>query len=327
MMVGAENKGPRLFDRIREVIRLKHYSLSTEKTYISWIKRYLLFHHMRHPREMGKKEIESFLSYLAIKGKVASSTQNQAFNAILFLYREVLDLELDGSIDAVRAKRPLRIPVVMSHDEALRVIASMSGTHRLMAQLLYGSGLRLMECLRLRVKDVDFSMHSITIQDGKGGKGRVVMLPVVLRQPLADHMEQVKALFEHDMQGGFKGVSLPYALERKYPNASTQWGWQYVFPSKGIAKDPRTGIMRRHHARPTNLQKAVRSAARKALIHKPVGCHTFRHSFATRLLEHGYDIRTVQELLGHRNVNTTMVYTHVMQRGAGAVKSPLDLRD
>lgn len=324
-MVGTESRSPRLFDRIREVIRLKHYSLSTEKTYISWVKRYLLFHNMRHPREMGRREIESFLSYLATTRRVASSTQNQAFNAILFLYNEVLKLELDGSIDAIRAKRPVRIPVVMSHEEALRVIACMAGSYRLMAQLLYGSGLRLMECLRLRVKDVDFSMRSITVHDGKGGKGRVVMLPDALHHPLADHLKQARVLFEHDMKNGFKGVSLPYALEKKYPNASKQWGWQYVFPSRSVARDPRTGIMRRHHVHPSNLQRAVTCAVKEAQVHKPVGCHTFRHSFATRLLEHGYDIRTVQELLGHRNVNTTMVYTHVMQRGAGGVRSPLDL--
>ena len=323
-MVGTDHKSPKLADRIREVIRLKHYSLRTEKSYLSWIKRYMLYHHMRHPREMGIEEIESFLSHLAIDRKVSSSTQNQAFNAILFLYRHVLSIDLDGSIDAVRAKRPGRIPVVMSHDEAMRVIASIEGTHKLMAQLLYGSGLRLMECTRLRVKDVDFAMHTITIQDGKGGKGRVVMLPEVLQQPLADHLKRVRVMFDHDMGNGLKGVSLPYALEKKYPNAPKQWGWQYVFPARGCSTDPRSGDMRRHHAHPSNLQKAVRKAAKLARIHKPIGCHTFRHSFATRLLEQGYDIRTVQELLGHKNVNTTMVYTHVMQRGAGAVKSPLD---
>jgi integron integrase len=324
MVITPDNR-PRLFDRIREILRLKHYSLSTEKTYISWIKRYMLFHHMRHPREMGIMEIESFLSHLALERNVSSSTQNQAFNAILFLYREVLCIEIDGSIDAVRAKKPARVPVVMSHEEAMRVISSLKGTHRLMAQLLYGSGLRLMECLRLRVKDVDFAMHTITVQDGKGARGRVVMLPEILGLQLADHLKRVRSLFEHDMKRNFTGVSLPFALERKYPHAPKEWGWQYVFPSKSVSRDPCTGNIRRHHAHPTNLQKAVRRAAHSAGMIKPVGCHTFRHSFATRLLENGYDIRTVQDLLGHRNVNTTMVYTHVMQRGAGAVKSPLDL--
>lgn len=296
-MVGAGQKPLKLFDRIREVIRVKHYSLSTEKTYICWIKRYMLFHKMRHPREMNTRDIESFLSHLAINRKVSSSTQNQAFNAVLFLYRDVLGVDLDGSIDAVRAKRPTRIPTVLSHEEALRVIDSMTGIHRLMAQLLYGYGLRIMECMRLRVKDVDFDMHTITVQDGKGGKGRVVMLPDVLEPTLKTHLKKVRSLYEVDVQHGFKGVSLPYALERKYPHASTQWAWQYVFPSKDVSTDPRSGSVRRHHVHPSTLQKAVKRAVAAARIHKPVGCHTFRHSFATRLLEHGYDIRTVQELL------------------------------
>ncbi|MGC9323632.1 MAG: integron integrase [Desulfomonilia bacterium] len=324
-MVGAGQKSLKLFDRIREVIRIKHYSLSTEKTYISWIKRYMLFHRMRHPREMNTRDIESFLTHLAIDLKVSSSTQNQAFNAVLFLYWEVLGVDLDGSIDAIRAKRPTYIPTVLSHEDAMRVIDSMSGIHRLMAQLLYGCGLRVMECMRLRVKDVDFAMSTITIQDGKGGKGKVVMLPDALRQPLADHLKLVKTLFDHDMKGGVKGVSLPYALERKYPRASIQWAWQYIFPSKDVSTDPCSGSVRRHHLHPSTLQKAVKRAVAAAGIHRPVGCHTFRHSFATRLLENGYDIRTVQELLGHRNIHTTMIYTHVMCKGAGAVRSPLDI--
>ena len=314
----------KLFDQIRNVLRRKHYSLRTEKTYISWIKRYILFNNMDHPRRMGKHEIENFLTHLAVERKVSSSTQNQAFNAIIFLYKNVLEINLDDTINAVRAKRPERIPVVMSHTEAMKVVDSMDGTYQLMVKLLYGSGLRLMECVRLRVKDVDFNMNCITVHDGKGAKSRAVMLPESLKPVLRDHLKRVKELHKYDLSRGYGKVYMPYALERKYPNSSVQWGWQFLFPAKEISVDPKSKLTRRHHIHPSNIQKAVKKAARVCCIHKPIGCHTFRHSFATRLLENGYDIRTVQELLGHKNVNTTMIYTHVMNKGALAVKSPVD---
>ena len=316
--------GPKLVDQIHNILRRKHYSLYTERTYISWIKNFISFHHMRHPRDMGKEEIEAFLTYLAVERKVSSSTQNQAFNAILFLYRDVLEISLDETLNAVRAKKPARIPVVMSHDEAMKVIHFLKGTNHLMANLLYGSGLRLMECLRLRVKDIDFEMNCITVHDGKGKKDRVVILPETVKPVLSEHLKQVKTLHDHDLQQGNGSVYLPYALERKYPRASKQLGWQYVFPAGEVSIDPRSRTLRRHHLNPSTIQKAVKKAVQISGIHKPIGCHTFRHSFATRLLENGYDIRTVQELLGHKNVNTTMIYTHVMNKGALAVKSPVD---
>ncbi len=316
--------GPKLLEQVHNVLRRKHYSIHTERSYIAWIKNYIGFHHMRHPRSMGKKEIEAFLTYLAVTRKVASSTQNQAFNAILFLYRDVLEIDLDETLNSVRAKRPARVPVVMSHDEAMKVIHFLKGTYHLMATLFYGSGLRLMECVRLRVKDIDFEMNCIHIVDGKGKKDRVVMLPEAAKPSLTEQLKQVQALHDYDLMQGNGKVYLPYALEKKYPHASAQWAWQYVFPAGDVSLDPRSGIIRRHHLDPSAIQKAVKKSARAAGIHKPIGCHTFRHSFATRLLENGYDIRTVQELLGHKNVNTTMIYTHVMNKGALGVKSPVD---
>lgn len=318
-------KGQRLFDQIRSILRRKHYSLSTERSYLSWIRNYIGFHDMRHPRSMGKHEIESFLTHLAVDRRVSSSTQNQAFNAILFLYRDVLEIDVSEGLNAVRAKRPDRIPAVMSHEEAVRVIASMEGTMQLMAQLLYGSGLRLTECLRLRVKDIDFSMNCITVFEGKGSKDRVVMLPESIKPALKKHLEQREKIHGFDLSRGYGSASLPSALSRKYPNPARQFGWQYVFPAVEVSRDPRSGGIMRHHMHPSTLQKAVKRAVSASGIHKHVGCHTFRHSFATRLLENGYDIRTVQELLGHKNVSTTMIYTHVMHKGAKAVRSPLDL--
>jgi integron integrase len=323
-MMGEGQNHMKLSDVIHNVIRRKHYSIRTEKTYISWIRRFIAFHNMRHPRDMGKEEIEAFLTHLAVERKVSSSTQNQAFNAILFLYRDVLEINIIDNLNAVRAKRPERVPVVMCHEEAMNVIGSLSGTYRLMALLLYGSGLRLMECVRLRVKDVDFSMNQVIVHDGKGKKDRVVMLPETVKTPLKDHLIRVKALHEYDLSRGYGCVYLPFALEKKYPNSSKQWMWQYVFPADEVSSDPRSGETRRHHLHPYSLQRAVKKAVLISDIHKPIGCHTFRHSFATRLLENGYDIRTVQELLGHKNVNTTMIYTHVMNKGALAVKSPVD---
>ncbi len=273
---------------------------------------------------MGAAEIEAFLTYLAVDRNVAASTQNQALSALLFLYRQVLKQDLVGSIDSVRAKRPKRLPTVLTKEETLRVIGFLSGTHQLMAKLLYGSGLRLMECVRLRVKDVDFAQRQIIVRDGKGMKDRITMLPDVLIQRLREHLQHTKHIHEDDLAKGYGSVYLPFALERKYPNADREWLWQYVFPATRLSTDPRTGITRRHHINESSLQKAVRRAAKRAGIDKRVTCHTFRHSFATHLLEDGYDIRTVQELLGHKDVKTTMIYTHVLNRGPLAVRSPLD---
>ena len=319
------NQRPKkLLDQVREAIQVKHYSIRTEQAYVNWIKRYILFHDKRHPREMGAAEIEAFLTHLAVDRNVAASTQNQALSALLFLYRQVLKQDLVGSIDSVRAKRPKRLPTVLTKEETLRVIGFLSGTHQLMAKLLYGSGLRLMECVRLRVKDVDFAQRQIIVRDGKGMKDRVTMLPDVLIQRLREHLQHTRHIHEDDLAKGYGSVYLPFALERKYPNADREWLWQYVFPATRLSTDPRTGITRRHHINESSLQKAVRRAAKRAGIDKRVTCHTFRHSFATHLLEDGYDIRTVQELLGHKDVKTTMIYTHVLNRGPLAVRSPLD---
>ena len=319
------NKPPkRLLDQVRDRIRMKHYSIRTEQAYASWIKRFILFHNKKHPKDMGKQEIESFLTHLALDLNVASSTQNQAFNAILFLYNQVLHQPLEDTISAVRAKKPRRLPTVMTNDEALAVLSALSGIHQLMAKLLYGSGLRLMECIRLRVKDIDFGMNQIMVRDGKGKIDRVTMLPESVNSDLKEHLKRVKTIHDNDLNRGYGRVFLPYALGRKYPNADREWGWQYVFPSSSLSKDPRTGATRRHHVHESSLQKAVKKAVRLVRISKPASCHTFRHSFATRLLENGYDIRTVQELLGHKGVNTTMIYTHVLNKGGRAVTSPLD---
>jgi len=314
----------KLLDQVRDVIRLKHYSIRTEESYVDWIRRYILFHKKRHPKDMGRAEVEVFLTHLAVEGNVAASTQNQAFSALLFLYREVLHQDLGELLDAVRAKKPARLPVVLTRAEAHQVIDGMTGTYQLMAKLLYGSGLRLMECLRLRVKDIDFERREIIVRDAKGGHERVTMLPASLVAPLQEHLKRVKLLHTQDLAAGYGQVYLPYALDRKYPNAATDWGWQYVFPSDRLSTDPRTGIKRRHHVDESNLQRAVKDAVRLARLAKPASCHTFRHSFATHLLEAGYDIRTVQELLGHKDVKTTMIYTHVLNRGGLAVRSPLD---
>ncbi len=281
----------KLLDRVRDAIRLKHYSIRTEEAYVNWIKRYIFFHDVRHPAEMGAAEVEAFLTHLAVKENVAASTQNQALSALLFLYREVLHQDL-GPIDALRAKKPKRLPTVLTKEEVHRVLGHLSGIHQLMAKLLYGSGLRLMECLRLRVKDLDFAQRAILVRDGKGEKDRVTMLPESLVAPLQDHLRSVKRLHEEDLVRGFGAVYLPYALERKYPNANREWIWQYVFPSRRLSVDPRSGVVRRHHLHESGLQKAVRAAARAAEIPKKVSCHTFRHSFATHLLEAHYDIRT-----------------------------------
>ena len=315
---------PRLLDVVRDRIRVKHYSFRTETSYLGWIRRFIRFHGSRHPREMGGPEVEQFLTYLATDRQVAASTQNQALSAILFLYREALELDLPWLDGMVRAKRPARIPVVLSRDEVRRVLAQLEGTHWLAASLLYGSGLRVSECLRLRVKDVDFDYRQITVRDGKGAKDRCTMLPDSAVEPLRFQLKRVRSLFEADRAASHPGVALPPALERKYPAAPFEWPWQFVFPARKFCRSPYTARIVRYHLLPDVLQRAVKQAVRAAGITKPASCHTFRHSFATHLLESGYDIRTVQELLGHSDVSTTMIYTHVIQRGGRGVRSPLD---
>jgi integron integrase len=325
----ASPKPKKLLDQLRDAIRIKHYSYSTEKTYIHWAKRYILFHKAKqgfacHPAEMGAPEIEAFLSHLAQEGNVSASTQNQAFNALLFLYRNVLHIELDAHIHALRAKRGQHLPTVLSKHEVSQVLGGMQGLHQLMARLLYGCGLRLMECLRLRVKDIDFEQSQVVVREGKGEKDRLTMLPASLVEPLKAQITFVQKQHTRDLTNGYGSVELPFALARKYPNADKELAWQYVFPSDRLSTDPRSGITRRHHLDPSGLQRAVKAAAKLAQINKPVSPHTFRHCFATHLLEAGYDIRTVQELLGHKDVKTTMIYTHVLNRGPKAVRSPLD---
>ena len=305
-------KGPRpkkLLEQVRDAIQRKHYSPRTEESYIHWIKRYVVFHDKRHPQEMGSAQIEAFLTHLAVRESVAASTQNQALAAILFLYREVLQKELDRSLNAVRAKRPKRLPTVLTKEEVFSVIQCMVGVHQLMVKLLYGSGLRLSECVQLSVKDIDFAQGQIIVRDAKGMQDRVTVLPESLISPLQDHLQRVKRLHEADVKKGYGSVCLPFALARKYPNASREWSWQYVFPSVRLSPDP-SGVVRRFYVSETTLQRAVKQAVQLAGINKPASCHTFRHSFATHLLQSGYDIRTVQELLGHKDVKTTMIYTH-----------------
>lgn len=318
------DKPPRLLDQVRDKIRVKHYSLRTEQTYSQWIRRFILFHHKRHPKDMGAAEVEAYLSYLATDKNVAASTQSQALSALLFLYREVLGIELPWLENLTRAKRPKRLPVVLTVAEVKAVLARLEGRNALMAELLYGAGLRLMECLRLRVKDIDFAMGQITVRDGKGFKDRVTMLPESTVDRLQRYLAKVKAIHEGDLQAGFGEVSLPYALDRKYPDVGREWGWQYVFPSSQRSIDPYSGKERRHHLDEKVLQRAIKKAVAEAGLVKPASCHTLRHSFATHLLQAGHDIRTIQELMGHKDVETTMIYTHVLNRGGKGVASPLD---
>ena len=315
---------PRLLEQVRERIRLKHYSIRTEQAYLQWVRRFILFHGKRHPREMGKVEIERFLTHLAVNRNVAASTQNQALNAILFLYREVLAMEVEWLDGVQRAKKPARLPVVLTRSEVKALLARIEGRNWLMAAMLYGCGMRLMECVRLRVQDIDFERRSIMVRQAKGQKDRVTMLPDSLVEPLRRQLVYAKSLHEEDLSLGFGRVYLPYALERKYPSANASWGWQYVFPASTRSNDPRANVIRRHHIDEQVLQRAVANAAREIGLTKPASCHTLRHSFATHLLEDGYDIRTVQELLGHKDVRTTQIYTHVLNRGGNAVRSPLD---
>jgi integron integrase len=323
-MDAKTSQAPKLLDQVRGKIRLKHYSIRTEQAYVDWIKRFILHFGKRHPRELGAADVEAFLTHLAVAGNVAASTQNQAKSALLFLYREVLEMELPWLDNVERAKAPKRLPVVLTRDEVHAVLSRLSGTHWLIASLLYGAGLRIMEALRLRVKDVEFSRNEILVRDGKGFKDRVTMLPAALAAPLTEHLKRVKALHGQDLAAGRGAVFLPYALERKYPGAARDWAWQYVFPSANLSEDPRTGIERRHHLQDQAVQRAMRQAVRDAGVAKPATPHTLRHSFATHLLEGGYDIRTVQELLGHADVSTTMIYTHVLNKGGRGVTSPLD---
>jgi integron integrase len=317
---------PKLLEQVRHKIRLKHYSIRTEQSYVAWIRRFILFHDKRHPAEMGTAEVEAFLTDLAVRGRVAASTQNQAFCAILFLYKQVLKMDTLKDLDAVRAKRPLRLPTVLSFDEVMSLIDAIPGVFQLVIKMLYGGGLRGIEAVRLRVNDVDFALNQIMVRDGKGRKDRLTMFPDDVKAGLRAHLKRVKIQHENDLQKGYGSVFLPDALERKYKNASKQWGWQYVFPSKTLSIDPRSGIKRRHHLHLASLNNAVKKAADLVGIHKNISSHCFRHSFATHLLEDGYDIRTVQELLGHKDVKTTQIYTHVLNKGPKAVRSPLDKR-
>ena len=315
---------PRLLDRVRAAIRVRHYSVRTEDAYIQWIKRFIYFHNKRHPQEMGEQEITAFLTHLAVERNVAASTQNQALAAILFLYKIVLEKDLEWMDEIVRAKRPVHLPVVLSRKEVSSLLSQMRGTNRLVAEILYGTGMRIMECLRLRVQDIDFEYKQIMVRSGKGNKDRVTVLPEILVDALKGQLAYARGLHEADLKEGFGHVYLPYALAKKYPNAEREWKWQYVFVSGNRSKDPRSGQVRRHHLDEKNIQRSIRNAAGKAGINKHVKTHSLRHSFATHMLEDGYDIRTIQELLGHKDLNTTMIYTHVMNRGGLGVRSPLE---
>ena len=315
---------PKLLDRMRIALRLRHRSAKTEAAYVAWVRRFIVFNGKRHPSNMGATEVERFLSSLATEARVSASTQNQALAAILFLYRDVLGVELPWMDGVVRAKRPQRLPVVLNRREVAALLAELGGRARLMAMLLYGAGLRLLECTRLRVKDIDFEKREILVRGGKGDKDRVTMLPEAACEPLLAHLQGVRRQHETDLVQDFAGATLPEAIGRKYPNAAREWSWQYVFAGSRVIRDSRTGALVRHHLDPSVLQRAVRKAAQRAKVSKNASCHTLRHSFATHLLSNGYDIRTVQELLGHRDVSTTMIYTHVLNRGGLGVRSPID---
>jgi integron integrase len=322
---GPDGHPPRLLERMRLVIRARHYSRSTEHSYVAWARRFILFHGKRHPDQLGVPEVAGYLSHLAIDSNVTASTQTQAFSAILFLYRDVLGHPLAGLDDVVRARRPVRLPLVLSRGEVQTVLRRMRGTPLLMCSLMYGAGLRLLECCRLRVKDVDFDRREVTVHDGKGQKDRVTVLPDRLVVSLRAQLARAERQFDSDREGDAGYVALPYALARKYPNANREWPWQWVFPARRIHTDPETGERRRHHLHESVLQRMFAEAVRAADLSKPATCHTLRHSFATHLLEAGHDIRTIQELLGHSDVSTTMIYTHVLNLGGRGVRSPLDV--
>ena len=315
---------PRLLDQLRDAIRVRHYSIRTEKAYVDWCRRYILFHSKRHPADMGAAEVSAYMTHLAVNRKVAASTQNQALNALVFLYSKVLERPLGDIGKTVRAKQPQKLPVVLTKTEVRSLLTELDGLHWLVACLMYGSGLRLMEAMRLRVKDIEFERRAIIVRNGKGGKDRVVTLADQLIEPLTTHLMQVKTQHDRDIGEGFGSVYLPNALARKYPAAPTQWGWQYVFVAARRSTDPRSGEVRRHHYGEQPIQRAVKNAVKRAGIIKPATCHTLRHSFATHLLESGADIRTVQEQLGHKDLRTTQIYTHVLNRGGNAVRSPLN---
>jgi len=320
----AEVKGGKLMDQVRDKIRLKHYAKKTEQVYVHWILKYIHYHGIKHPMHLGKTQIEGFLNHMAQKMMVSASTQNQAFSAIIFLYREVLGIDIDG-INAMRAKGYKRVPVVLTVDEVGKVISRMHGTTKLMTQVLYGAGLRLQECTGLRIQDVDFAMNRVRVINSKGRQDRYTMLPIVIKDELQAHVKKVEILHKQDSERGFGQVVLPNALHRKYSSASREFRWQYLFPAKTLFRNPKTGERGRWHLHESFLQKSVKEAAAKTGIVKRVTPHVFRHSFATHLLEAGYNIRAVQEILGHKNVETTMIYTHVMDKGDDAIKSPLDI--
>ncbi len=316
---------PKLLDRVRSLMRMRHYSYQTEQTYLKWIRRYIGFHNIRNPAEMGAVEVEAFLSHLAVDAKISAPTQNQALFALLFLYREVLSVELPWLDKFTPAKKSSHIPVVLTKDEVKLIVNQLKDTNWLIANLLYGSGLRLTEALRLRVKDLDFGFKQIVVRDGKGAKDRFTVLPTVLIEPLKKQLEFARKLHEQDLRRGLGRVEMPFALARKYPNAQTEWAWQFVFPSKSLSVNPRTGAQSRHHVSASSLQKTFKAALRKSRTPKNASPHTLRHSFATHLLQDGYDIRTIQDLLGHKEISTTMIYTHVLQNNRLGVRSPVDV--
>ena len=321
----SSSGGKRLLDEVRETMRRLHYSIHTERAYCVWIRRYVLYHGMRSREDLasGAGKVEAFLTHLAVDKDVAPSTQNQAMNALVFLYRKVLDLPLEG-IDAARATKEPRVPVVLTREEVSKVIARLADVPQLIVKLLYGSGLRISEAIRLRIHDIDFDQNSVTVRSGKGGKDRITTFPRTLTPLLRSHLSGVRVLYEQDLGAGWGEVYLPHALDRKYPQAGREWGWQYVFPARDVSRDPRSGKTRRHHVDPSVVNKAIKVAVRRAEIVKRVSAHTFRHSFATHLLQRGTDIRTIQALLGHKDISTTMIYTHVLQQGGHGVASPLD---